>query len=147
MIVAKHPERLEVLGIDAEYIASLLRPTIEVLRRDAVAQIEKYQELVRINEEKQRLIDCLKEEVFRKTIEMRKLQSRLDELKDKNAESRIVSKPQVTSENSSLLPSKDPVGFKRTQSLRLKSHRPNGGQPGHKGHTKEQTAMPNRTVE
>ncbi len=147
MIVAKHPERLEVLGIDAEYIASLLRPTIEVLRRDAVAQIEKYQELVRINEEKQRLIDCLKEEVFRKTIEMRKLQSRLDELKDKNAESRIVSKPQVTSENSSLPPSKDPVGFKRTQSLRLKSHRPNGGQPGHKGHTKEQTAMPNRTVE
>lgn len=37
MIVAKHSERLEALGIDAEYIASLLRPTIEMLRRDAVA--------------------------------------------------------------------------------------------------------------
>ena len=29
MIVAKHPERLEELSIDTEYIASLLRPTIE----------------------------------------------------------------------------------------------------------------------
>ena len=50
MIVAKHPERLEELGIDTEYIASLLRPTIELLRRDARAQIEKYHELLRVNE-------------------------------------------------------------------------------------------------
>lgn len=147
MIVAKHPERLEALGIDAEYIASLLRPTIEMLRRDAVAQIEKYQELVRISEEKQRLIDSLKDEVFRKTIELRKLQLRLDGLQGKDTESKVVSKPQVTSENSSLPPSKDPIGFKRTQSLRPKSNRPNGGQPGHKGHTKEQTSMPNKTIE
>lgn len=151
MIVAKHPERLEALGIDAEYIASLLRPAIEMLRRDAVAQIEKYQELVRINLERQRLIDSLKDEVFRKTIEMRKLQSQLDELRGRNAEAKAVPeavpRPQVTSENSSLPPSKDPIGFKRTQSLRAKSHRTNGGQLGHKGCTKEQTSMPNRTIE
>lgn len=148
MIVAKHPERLERLGIDAEYIASLLRPTIELLKRDALAQIEKYHELLRVNEEKQRLIDSLKEEIFRKTIEMRKLQSRLDELRGKNeSKPKAVEKPQTTSENSSLPPSKDPIGFKRTQSLRQKSNRPNGGQLGHKGYTKEQTALPNKTVE
>lgn len=45
MIVAKHPERLQALGIDAEYIASLLRPTIEMLRRDALAQIENIRSL------------------------------------------------------------------------------------------------------
>lgn len=146
MIVAKHPEQLEKLGIDADYIASLLRPALELLRRDALVQIEKYQELVRVNEERQRLIDSLKEEVFRKTIEMRRLQSRLNELQGGNTESKAVSKPQVTSENSSLPPSKDPIGFKRTQSLRPKSNRPSGGQPGHKGHTKEQTSLPNRTV-
>lgn len=144
MIVARHPEQLEKLGIDSEYIASLLRPAIELLRRDAVAQIEKYQALLRENEEKQRLIDSLKEELFRKTIEHRKLQTRLDELQGKPQSA--PSKPQVTSENSSLPPSRDPIGFKRTQSLRQKSDRPNGGQPGHKGHTKEQTSLPNMTV-
>lgn len=147
MIVAKHPKRLKKLGIDAEYIASLLRPTIELLRRDAVTQIEKYQELLRINEERQRLIDSLKDEVFRKTLEVRKLQSRLDELQGVKENVAAPVKPQVTSENSSLPPSKDPIGFKRTQSLRPKSDKPNGGQPGHKGHTKEQTSMPNSTVE
>ena len=147
MIVAKHPERLEELGIDTEYIASLLRPTIELLRRDALAQIEKYHELLRINEERQRQIDTLKAEVFRKTVEMRKLQSRLDELQGKREKPKTVDKPQITSENSSLPPSKDPIGFRRTQSLRQKSERPNGGQPGHKGHTKEQTTLPNKTIE
>lgn len=144
MIVARHPERLEELGIDTEYIASLLRPTIEVLRRDALTQIEKYQELLRINQDKQQLIDDLKKEVYRKTLEVRKLQARLDELKGKAGPE--PPKPQVTSENSSLPPSKDPIGFKRTQSLRQKSYRPNGGQPGHKGHTKEQTAIPNKAI-
>lgn len=114
----------------------MLRPTIELLRRDALAQIEKYHELLRINEERQRQIDTLKAEVFRKTVEMRKLQSRLDELQGKGENPKAVDKPQVTSENSSLPPSKDPIGFKRTHSLRQKSERPNGGQPGHKGHTK-----------
>ena len=147
MIVAKHPERLEELGIDTEYIASLLRPTIELLRRDALAQIEKYHELLRINKERQRQIDTLKAEVFRKTVEMRKLQSRLDELQGKREKPKTVDKPQITSENSSLPPSKDPIGFRRTQSLRQKSERPNGGQPGHKGHTKEQTTLPNKTIE
>ena len=36
MIVTKHPERFEELGIDTDYIASLLRPTIDLLRRDAL---------------------------------------------------------------------------------------------------------------
>lgn len=147
MVVAKHPEKLEKLGIGAEYIASLLRPAIEILRRDAMIQIEKYQELLRLTQEKQKLIDSLKNEVFQKTIEVRNLKARLGELKGKDTVQPAPAKPQATSENSSLPPSRDPIGFKRTQSLREKSDRPNGGQPGHKGHTKEQTALPNTTIE
>lgn len=96
MIVARHPERLEELGIDTEYIVSLLRPTIELLRRDTLARIEKYHELLRVNEERQRQIDSLKAEVCRKTIEIRKLQSRLDELQGCGEKPKTVSKPQVT---------------------------------------------------
>lgn len=144
MVVARHPERLEKLGIEAEYVASLLRPTIEILRRDAMVQIEKYQELLRVNEERQRQIEKLRNEVFQKTIEVRKLQARLDMLEEGRSSD---SKPQATSENSSLPPSKDPIGFRRTQSLRQKSSRPNGGQPGHRGHTKGQTSLPNHVVE
>ena len=129
MIVAKHPERLEELGIDTEYIASLLRPTIELLRWDALAQIEKYHELLRVNEERQRQIDTLKAEVFRKTVEMRKLQSRLDELQGKREKPKTVDKPQITSENSSLPPSKDPIGFRRTQSLRQRANAPTADNP------------------
>lgn len=146
MVVAKQPEKLKELGIGVEYIASLLRPVIELLRRDAVAQIEKCQQLLRMTEEKQRIIDNLKNEVFQKTIEVRKLQQRLDKLEAKTT-SKATAKPQATSENSSLPPSKDPIGFKRTQSLREKSSRPNGGQPGHAGRTKEQTTLPNTVVE
>lgn len=147
MVVARQPDKLKELGIGVEYIVSLLRPAIEVLRRDALAQIEKYHELRRRTEENQRIIDSLKNEVFQKTIEIRKLQSRIDELSNKPTAKSAPAKPRTTSENSSLPPSKDPIGFKRTQSLREKSPRPNGGQPGHKGHTKEQTAQPNTIVE
>ena len=83
----------------------------ELLRRDALAQIEKYHELLRINEERQRQIDTLKAEVFRKTVEMRKLQSRLEELQGNGERPKTVDKPQITSENSSLPPSKDPIGW------------------------------------
>lgn len=147
MVVARQPEKLKKLGIGVEYIASLLRPAIEILRRDVLVQIEKHQELLRLTDEKQQLIDKLKNEVFQKTIEIRKLRSRLDELNGRSTANPAPIKPQATSENSSLPPSKDPIGFKRTQSLRQKSNRPNGGQPGHKGHTKEQTALPNTTIE
>ena len=146
LVVARQAEKLEELGIGAEYIASLLRPVIEILHRDAMVQIQKHQELQRVIEEKQKLIDSLKNEVFRKTIEIRKLQAKLDESKGMPEAKAAPAKPQITSENSSLPPSKDPIGFKRTQSLREKSKRPNGGQPGHKGHTKEQTTLPNTTI-
>ncbi len=147
MVVARQPEKLKELGIDAEYIASLLRPTIEILRQDALVQIEKCRELTRQVSEQQLIIDSLKNEIFKKTIEARKLRSQLDALSGKTTQPAPIAKPQVTSENSSLPPSKDPIGFKRTQSLREKSNRPNGGQPGHKGHTKEQTTVPNTTIE
>jgi len=51
------------------------------------------------------------------------------------------------SRNSSVPPSKDENRPKKTQSLREKSDRKSGGQPGHKGHTLEMTASPDFVTE
>ncbi len=51
------------------------------------------------------------------------------------------------SRNSSVPPSKDENRSKKTQSLRGKSDRKSGGQPGHKGHTLEMTASPDFVTE
>ena len=49
------------------------------------------------------------------------------------------------SSNSSLAPSSDI--FKKNKSLRKKSNRKSGGQPGHKGHTLEMRSAPDKTIE
>lgn len=58
-----------------------------------------------------------------------------------------LDRPVKTSNNSSVPPSKNPIGIKHTNSLRQASDRPNGGQPGHKGVTAVQTATPDHVHE
>lgn len=143
MIVARQPEALQRLGIGQEYIVSILRPVVDMLRADAMAVVEEKLRLQRLVEEKEALISELKDEVFRKTIEHRKLSAQLEAMragKEPQAKAFPIAK---TSENSSLPPSRDAIGFKRTQSLRKKSQRSTGGQPGHKGYTRNQTSTPN----
>lgn len=58
-------------------------------------------------------------------------------------------KPEKDSHNSSIPPSKESIParrVRRTTSLRVKSGRPNGGQPGHKGVTLQQTPTPGETI-
>lgn len=143
MVVARQPEALRRLGIGPEYILSLLRPVVDLLRADAMAAVEEKMRLQRLVEEKEALIKELKDEVFRKTIEHRKLSAQLDALRNGGEPPVKVASVAKTSENSSLPPSRDAIGFKRTQSLRKKSSRHTGGQFGHKGYTKEQTSTPN----
>lgn len=143
MVVARQPEALRRLGIGQEYIVSLLRPVVDMLRSDAMAAVEEKLRLQRLVEEKEALISELKDEVFRKTIEHRKLSAQLEALRAGKEQQTKTSPVVRTSENSSLPPSRDAIGFRRTRSLRNKSQRPTGGQPGHRGCTKEQTSTPN----
>jgi transposase len=59
-------------------------------------------------------------------------------------------KPIKDSHNSSIPPTKEPIGsnaLRRTISLRKKSDRKSGGQPGHPGCTLEQTPFPDHTID
>jgi len=53
-----------------------------------------------------------------------------------------LEKPKKNSGNSSIPPSQDPYRKKKTESLREKSGKKRGGQPGHKGSTLEFSANP-----
>ncbi|MDO5447869.1 MAG: IS66 family transposase [Prevotellaceae bacterium] len=52
------------------------------------------------------------------------------------------SAPVKTSNNSSVPPSRNPIGIKHTKSLREKSGRKTGGQKGHEGHTLKAEDLP-----
>lgn len=68
------------------------------------------------------------------------------ELAEANKKLGKLDRPQKTSNNSSVPPSKNPIGIKHTNSLRKPSGRTNGGQPGHKGVTAKMTDHPDHTV-
>lgn len=69
------------------------------------------------------------------------------ELAEANKKLGRLDRPQKTSNNSSVPPSKNPIGIKHTNSLRKPSTRPNGGQPGHKGVTAQMSDYPDHTVQ
>lgn len=105
MVVARQPEALQRLGISQEYIVSLLRPVVDMLRADAMAAVEEKLRLQRLVEEKEALISELKDEVFRMTIEHGTLSAQLDALRAGKGQQTKTSPVVKTSENSSLPPS------------------------------------------
>lgn len=85
--------------------------------------------------EKQRLIADQEKEIQRLQKELAALNKKLGKL----------DRPAKTSNNSSVPPSKNPIGVRHTNSLRKPTGKQNGGQPGHKGVTLEQTAHPDHS--
>lgn len=61
-------------------------------------------------------------------------------------ENRLLKGPKKNSGNSSVPPSKDENRPQRTNSLRVSSGKPSGGQKGHEGSTLKMTAVPDRVL-
>lgn len=79
------------------------------------------------------VIDVLNRNLIRKDEEIEKLKARIAQL-----EGGVKPVPK-TSANSSVPPSKNPIGVPHTQSQRKSSGRKSGGQPGHQGSTRLQS--------
>ncbi|MGM9868064.1 MAG: IS66 family transposase zinc-finger binding domain-containing protein [Sodaliphilus sp.] len=147
-IVAEHRERLDALRIDADYYVSLLRPAMDPLRRERIALIEKYKKLICSIEEKHRIIDRLENEVFLQAIENCKLEAKLDMLERGGDEPKAMEIPPAISRIIGSRPQKDSVvGSKSALSQWSNECQAIVGQPNHKGYSKEQTSMPNTTIE
>jgi transposase len=87
-------------------------------------------------------------EELKRIVEMQARENRLLKAKIKFLEDELVRyKTRKDSSNSSMPPSKDENKPPRTSSLREKSGRKAGGQPGHEGKTLEMTEMPDEIIE
>ncbi len=89
------------------------------------------------------IIEELKRIIFFQGQEIIRFMKKIDVLESELAR----YKPKKDSSNSSLPPSKDENKPPRTSSLREKSNRKAGGQPGHEGKTLEMVEMPDEIIE
>lgn len=135
LLSGTHPE-LEELGISPEVLTALLRPILSRLHAQAVEIAKHVVKNEALIKEKNNILRL-------KDKEIEKLKRQIERFKQGGS----IEPPQATSENSSLPPSKDPIGMKRTSSLRIKSGKKSGGQPGHKGSTLNQSEKPEITVQ
>ena len=105
----------------------------------------KVSELSSDNSRKDRHIQSLQKQLHDVKLDNKKLRQENKRLRQLTAANPNTNSPALSSLNSSIPPSKDSIKnsqerTKRTQSLRKKSSRPVGGQPGHKGTTLHQSA-------
>jgi len=125
-------------------IIKLTRRRKQILREmgysedlDSAEIAEKLYEQTRANDVLNRSIARQEEEIVQNKEEIANLQSRVKELERQlGAKSKHVAK---TSANSSVPPSKNPIGVPHTQSLRKPSGKTTGGQKGHQGSTRLQS--------
>lgn len=107
----------------------LTRRRKQLLREMGFAEDLSSTELAEKLHEQSRVVDVLNRNLVRKDEEIEKLKAEIAELKIGN---QLVLK---TSANSSIPPSKNPIGIKHTQSQRKPTDKKTGGQVGHKGVT------------
>ena len=121
---------------------------------------QRMRKLEKSDSEKNEEIGCLNRIIGQKDVEIHSLKmelgsakARIKELEERLGEDGYSSaspgKPEKTRSNSSVPPSQESIAareLRRTKSLRKPSGRPSGGQPGHKGHTLQTVAAPDRIV-
>lgn len=100
---------------------------------------KEYRRLKKENDTQQAVISEKQRQIAEQNKEIQRLQQEIAVLNKKLGK---LERPVRTSNNSSVPPSKNPIGIKHTNSLRKSSGKPNGGQPGHKGETLRQTEHP-----
>lgn len=110
----------------------LTRRRKQLLRNMGLSEDLDSTELAEKLHEQSLVVDVLNRSLVRKDAEIEKLKARIAEL-----ESGTKPIPK-TSANSSVPPSKNPIGIPHTQSLRKPSGRKTGGQKGHQGSTRLQ---------
>ena len=119
-------------GVEADRIR-LTRRRKQILRELGLAEDLDSTELAEKLREQTRANEVLNRSVLRQEEEIAKLKARIAELEPKL---KAVVK---TSSNSSVPPSRNPIGVPHTQSLRKPSGRKSGGQQGHAGSTRLQS--------
>ena len=118
-------------SLDADRV-KLTRRRKQLLRDMGLSEDLDSTELAERLHEQSLVNDVLSRSIVRKDAEIEKLKARIAEL-----ESGAKPIPK-TSANSSVPPSKNPIGIPHTQSLRKPSGRKTGGQKGHRGSTRLQ---------
>ena len=118
-------------SLDADRV-KLTRRRKQLLRDMGLSEDLDSTELAERLHEQSLVNDVLSRSIVRKDAEIEKLKARIAEL-----ESGAKPIPK-TSANSSVPPSKNPIGIPHTQSLRKPSGRKTGGQKGHQGSTRLQ---------
>lgn len=129
----------------------LTRRRMLILREAGVSEDMLDADLYRDLRESKKEIKRLSKDATKKDELIAKKDERIAALEKENEELRKklgkLDRPVTTSMNSSLPPSKNPIGTKHipmTNSLREKSTRNTGGQPGHEGHTRLRCMTPGK---
>lgn len=137
--------RREKILLDAGVSPDLVDAELYRLVRETKKEVRSLnKDIVSLNKD----IASLEESIKSKDEQIDKHLQRISELEEQvkqlNTKLGKLDRPVTTSMNSNLPPSKNPIGIKHTTSLREKSGKPNGGQPGHEGHTRYRDAVPGK---
>lgn len=143
----------QVTDIEMVIQPLLTRRRMLILREAGVSEelldADVYRELRESKKEYRRLrkeADKQKKEIAEKTLLIQEQNKEIQKLRQEiaalNKKLGKLDRPAKNSNNSSVPPSKNPIGVKHTNSLRKPGTRQNGGQPGHKGVTLQPAKHP-----